>query len=84
MSPRDEIRATAIPKVNLVLRSGDEAVRELSPWIDRWRLQLGDPDTRGRLDELWAWCQESRAPLPVTKAHPDESRESVSIGLSGA
>ncbi len=56
VAPREQITPTAIPKVNLVERSQAEGVKDLAPWIDRWRLAVGDPALRRELDELWSWC----------------------------
>lgn len=56
VSPREEVTPTSVPKVNLVIRSRTEAQKELAPWIDRWRLALGDSEIRGSLEQIWGWC----------------------------
>ena len=48
VAPREEVTPTAVPQA--------EGVRDLAPWIDRWRLGLGDPALRGQLDAIWEWC----------------------------
>jgi FlaA1/EpsC-like NDP-sugar epimerase len=65
VAPREEMTPTAVPKVNLVLRSQSEGVRDLTNWIDRWRLGLGDPEARAQLDQVWESCGGS-LPSAVT------------------
>src|SRR5262249_50836598 len=67
VAPREQVTPTAVPKVNLVSRSKAEALKELLPWIDRWRIGLGDAEARTALELVWSWCQEShiRREVPV-------------------
>ena len=66
VAPREDITPTPVPKVNLVTRSPADGVRDLTLWIDRWRLGLGDPCMREALDAAWSWCCETTAPTPAT------------------
>jgi FlaA1/EpsC-like NDP-sugar epimerase len=71
IAPREEVTPTAVPKVNLVARSQAEGVKDLTPWIDRWRLGLGDPQLRAQLDGAWSWCSGASAhPGPAATEWP--------------
>ena len=55
VAPREQVVPTRVPKVNLVLRPHAEGVKDLTPWIDRWRLAMGDQLLREALDGVWDW-----------------------------
>lgn len=59
----EQVVPTLVPKVNLVFRPHAEGVKDLTPWIDRWRLAVGDQQLREALDEVWDWCSRT-SPLP--------------------
>ena len=56
VAPKEHVTPTRIPKVNLVLRAHEDGLKDLTPWIDRWRLSVGDPQLREALDGVWEWC----------------------------
>jgi FlaA1/EpsC-like NDP-sugar epimerase len=56
VDPRELTVPSRVPKVNLVLRPQAEGVKDLAPWIDSWRLAVGDQALREALDEVWDWC----------------------------
>ncbi len=72
VAPREEITPTSVTKVNLVARSHAEGIKDLTPWIDRWRLGLGDPEMRAQLEAAWEWCCR---PAPVAPAAPMPLRD---------
>jgi FlaA1/EpsC-like NDP-sugar epimerase len=72
VAPREEMTPTAVPKVNLVARSQSEGVKDLTPWIDRWRLGLGDPEARAQLDKIWEACGGS-VPATTAASHRDHT-----------
>ena len=84
VAPREGLSPTAIPKVNLVARSQSEGVKDLTSWIDRWRLGLGDSGLRAELDATWAWCADALPPgaMPVQSAtEPSPAvRGSIALG----
>ena len=68
VAPREEMTPTRVPKVNLVARSHSEGIKELSSWIDRWRLAVGDPELRAKLETTWEWCCGTAAGAGVPPA----------------
>ena len=72
VAPREEITPTSVTKVNLVARSHTEGMKDFTPWIDRWRLGLGDPEMRAQLEAAWEWCCR---PAPVAPAAPMPLRD---------
>ena len=64
VAPREQVAPTGVPKVKLVLRPHAEGVKDLAPWIDRWRLAMGDELLREALDGVWDWCS---GPDPTPK-----------------
>ena len=64
VAARERVVPTGVPKVNLVLRPHAEGVKDLTPWIDRWRLTVGDQPSREALDRAWDWCSGGSVPKP--------------------
>ena len=64
VAARERVVPTGVPKVNLVLRPHAEGVKDLTPWIDRWRLAVGDQPSREALDRAWDWCSGGSVPKP--------------------
>ena len=62
VTAREQVVPTGVPKVNLVLRPHAEGVKDLTPWIDRWRLAAGDELLGEALDGVWDWCS---SPVPT-------------------
>ena len=62
VAAREQVVPTGVPKVNLVVGPHAEGVKELAPWIDRWRLAVGDELLREALDGVWDWCS---SPVPA-------------------
>ncbi|MGE3820248.1 MAG: polysaccharide biosynthesis protein [Isosphaeraceae bacterium] len=70
VAPQEQVLPTRVAKVNLVLRPHSDGIKEITPWIDRWRLAIGDPEMRASLDALWDLCSGAipAAPIDVTAA----------------
>lgn len=71
VAAREQVVPTGVPKVNLVLRSHAEGIKDLTPWIDRWRLAAGDTLFREALDDVWGWCRDV---VPATQEVATTSR----------
>jgi FlaA1/EpsC-like NDP-sugar epimerase len=67
VAPREQVVATRVAKVRLVMRPHADGVKDLTPWVDRWRLAMGDPDMRDSLDAIWSWCA---GPVPMMDEAP--------------
>ncbi len=70
VAPKERMTPTRVPKVNLVLRAHEDGLKDLTPWIDRWRLAVSDSQLREALDEVWEWCGRT---TPVVEEVPDLS-----------
>jgi FlaA1/EpsC-like NDP-sugar epimerase len=79
VAPREEMTPTAVPKVNMVVRSQSEGVKDLTPWIDRWRLGLGDPEARAQLDGVWEACGGSVPTATAGGAAGSSARELTTV-----